>query len=130
MDQQIEKNKPARASLIVGIIAIGSYLLSILAIPIGSSTNTSIGLIVILLSMILVLCGIGSSIAALILGIKGVIRAKKMQAEKRGTGAAVVGIVLGSLGIFAICFMPVTVLGLLGPVIGNVFSEINSTLTP
>jgi hypothetical protein len=73
--------------------------------------------------------GIGGlfGIAALVLGFLGMNQVKKT--AERGKGMAIAGIVLGGLAVLGICVTIILNLAM-GPVIGNVFSQINSTLTP
>ena len=71
--------------------------------------------------------GIGGlcAVAALVLGFVGMNQAKKN--GEKGRGMAITGIVLGALGLLGICVFVVISL-VMGPVIGNVFSQINSSL--
>jgi hypothetical protein len=73
--------------------------------------------------------GIGGlfGIAALVLGFLGMNQVKKT-AEK-GKGMAIAGIVLGGLTILGICVMGILTLAM-GPIIGNVFSQVNNNLVP
>ncbi len=84
-----------------------------------------------------VCCGLAvlMAIVGLILGIIALTQLKNRPGQK-GKGLAVLGIVVGILGVLSICIIPLVVLfggaallTILGPVIGNVFTEINSSLT-
>ncbi len=81
-------------------------------------------------------CGLGllAAIAGLVLGFIGQSQLKSRPAEK-GKGWAITGIVIGIVSILSICVFIVlavvfgaTFLTMFGPVIGNVFSEINNSL--
>ncbi|KAF0106299.1 MAG: RDD domain containing protein [Anaerolineaceae bacterium] len=111
-------NKLATAGLVTGILALLSYCLSIVI-----SFFQSLWLPIILMGS-----GALLSLASLITGIIGLVQVNKSQGEQKGKGFAITGIVLGGLGVLAICILPIVVLTLLGPVIGNVFSEVNSNL--
>ena len=70
-------------------------------------------------------------IASLVTGIIGATQIKKSAGAEKGKGMAITGIVLGAINIIIPCalvaLMPV-LLAILGPVIGDVFSQINSSL--
>ena len=70
--------------------------------------------------------GVLAALVGLVLGIIGLVQISKNPAQK-GKGMAIMGIVVGAL---VACVAPVViaVLLMLGPVIGNVFSSINSSL--
>lgn len=87
-----------------------------------------IGLVFPFLFLIAVLPGI----LGLIFGIIGLVQLKKHR-EQAGKGWAIAGIILGALSIVTMCvFLILGVVGLtlLGPQIGDVFSEINNNLAP
>jgi hypothetical protein len=70
--------------------------------------------------------GVLAALVGFILGIIGLVQIGKNPGQK-GKGMAITGIVVGAL---VACVAPVViaVLLMLGPVIGNVFSSINSSL--
>jgi FtsH-binding integral membrane protein len=70
--------------------------------------------------------GVLAALVGLVLGIIGLEQISKNPGQK-GKGMAIMGIVVGAL---VACVAPVViaVLLMLGPVIGNVFSSINSSL--
>ncbi len=83
-------------------------------------------------------CGLGllAAVVGLILGFVSQAQIKNHPGEK-GKGMAVTGIVIGIVGLVTACLLPVLVLvggtaviALLGPTIGNVFSEISTQLPP
>ncbi len=99
---QNDKKGLAVASLVLGIVAILSLCLTYAA---GAPFMSVIG----------TLC----SIAGLVLGIMGV--------KSSGKGMAIAGIIICGLILAVGLFMIVTLM-LLGPIIGNVFTKINSGL--
>ncbi len=81
-------------------------------------------------------CGLGllMAILGLILGFIALAQLKS-HPEQKGKGLAVLGIVIGILSILSICVGGILIavggtaaLTILGPQIGNIFSQINSSL--
>jgi hypothetical protein len=110
-------------ALTAGIMGLGSIVLSLL----GLLLNLLLPGVGILLC-----CGVAIlvNLAALVLGIVGLVQIKNHPGQA-GKGWAIVGIVFGGLSILSICLFPifsVAILTLMGPIIGNVFTKINSTL--
>ena len=114
-------------ALTAGILGIGSIVVSLLGF-----------LLNFVLPVIGLGCGCGlgllMAIVGLILGFIGQAQIKNRPGEK-GKGMAVTGIVIGILTILTACVLTILVvvggpiaLTIFGPVIGNVFSEINSQL--
>jgi uncharacterized membrane protein len=73
--------------------------------------------------------GLGAllGVVALVLGFIGMNQAKKN--GEKGKGMAIAGLVLGALSLFGILLYG-AITAMLGPVIGEVFSQINSNLAP
>jgi uncharacterized membrane protein HdeD (DUF308 family) len=101
---------------------------------IGSAIIALIGFVITIFFPIAFLftCGLGilMDLVALVLGIIGLVQLKS-HPEQKGKGMAILGIVFGAVAVILLCLSPVlvtAVLALLGPVIGNVFTKINSTL--
>ena len=118
----VRKNNPL--CLTAGILAIGSLVISLIGLLINF----------FLPGTVLILCGVGllMNLVALILGIIGLVQLKKNPGQK-GKGLAITGIVFSAIAVVLICLTPIlltTILALLGPYISNVFSEINTGLTP
>jgi hypothetical protein len=98
---------------------------------IGSLAMFLIGFVAILfLPIALFFCqaiAVLACLAGIILGIIALIQINNNPGQK-GKGMAITGIVIG---IFEICVAPVLIISILlilGPTIGNVFSKINSNL--
>ncbi len=112
-----------KLGLTAGILGIASVVVGL----IGFLTNFVIpGFLFILCSGL----GILMDLTALVLGIIALTQIKKNPGQA-GKGWAITGIVFGALAILLICVSPfliTTILVILGPVIGNVFSKINSSL--
>jgi hypothetical protein len=112
-------NLLALASGILGLASIAVSLLGLLAS--------------LLLPMaFLVFCGLSllMNLVALVLGIIGLVQLKS-HPEQKGKGLAITGIVFGALSLILLCLLPVlgtAILAILGPVVGNVFTEISNTL--
>jgi uncharacterized membrane protein len=66
-------------------------------------------------------------LSGLVLGIVALVQIKNNPGQK-GKGMAIIGIVIGGLTICAAPVLVIATLMILGPVIGNVFSKINSSL--
>jgi hypothetical protein len=101
------------------------------SLGIGGLAITLIGFILSIASLTTVLpfcygIGILMGIVGLILGIVALVQIKNNPGQK-GKGMAITGIILGALGVLSICLIPAILL-IFGPVVGNVFSEINGTL--
>jgi hypothetical protein len=65
-------------------------------------------------------------IAAVILGILGLNKVKTT--GEKGKGMAIAGLILGVLTLLGVCvYIIITIVA--GPIIGNVFSQINSSLS-
>ena len=108
------------------------------ALGLGGVVITLIGLIISLvfspmLPYFAICCGLSIllAIVGLVLGIIALTQIKHNPGQK-GKGLAITGVVLGGIGVVLLCLSPVIVIAVLtimGPVIGNVFSTINSSLT-
>lgn len=116
-----KNNTMATISLIAGIVGV-------LSSCIGPFVVT------LFLPVLAVFCVGGGGllgIASLVTGIIGTSQINKSAGAQKGKGMAIAGIVLGAINILIPCalvvFMPV-LLAFLGPVIGDVFSQINSSL--
>jgi hypothetical protein len=111
------KNNPlALTAGILALSSIGVYLLGIIgnAILPGSGSLICSGL------------GMLMNLVAFVLGIVGIAQLKN-HPEQTGKGWAITGIVFGSIILFMVCI--IAVLTLLGPIIGNVFSQVNTNLS-
>ena len=77
------------------------------------------------------ICVAPCGLAALITGIIAAVKVKK--SGEKGKGMAIIGIIFGVIALGLACVLPSllpTILGFLGPTIGNVFSDINTGLEP
>jgi hypothetical protein len=124
-DLTTRKNNPLAQA--AGLLGIGSIVLSLLGIVISLLFH-------VLAIVGIVFCGISflMDLVALVLGIIGLVQLKS-HPEQKGKGMAILGIVFGAITVILLCLSPVlvtAVLALLGPVVGNVFSNINNGLIP
>jgi hypothetical protein len=123
VEPAVRKNNPlALWAGILGLGSIGAALLGLLL----NLLLPGIGIIIC--------CGLAllMNLVALVLGIIGLVQLKS-RPEQTGKGWAITGIVFGGLSILLICLSPIlgtAILALLGPTIGNVFSEVNNGLVP
>jgi len=111
-------------ALIAGILGLGSIAVALLGLLVS----------LVLPAAFLIFCGLGllMDLVALVLGIIGLVQLKN-HPEQKGKGLAITGTVFGGLAVILLCLSPVlviSILTLLGPVIGNVFSQVNTNLTP
>ena len=104
------------------------------ALGISSVVISLIGLLINLLvrGAVLACCGIAilATIVGLVLGIIALVQIKNNPGQK-GKALAIIGVVFGGIGVVLLCLAPVlvtSVLLILGPVVGNVFTKINSNL--
>jgi hypothetical protein len=77
------------------------------------------------------ICVAPCGLAALITGIIALTQVKKT--GEKGKGMAMAGLIMGVLGITLVCVLQLlwpTLLTLMGPTIGNVFTDINTNLQP
>jgi hypothetical protein len=116
----VKNNSLAIAAGWCGIGSVAVSLLSILIVAIAKAPALTI------------CCGVAwlAALVGLVLGIVALVQMKNNPGQK-GKGMAITGIVIGGLALLMACIAPfliVPVLALLGPVIGNTFSKINSNL--
>jgi Flp pilus assembly pilin Flp len=99
-----ETNKLALASMILGIVSLPLDFCFYAGIPVG--------------------------IAAVVVGAIGLKRIKESAGTQGGKGMAIAGIVTGAVAsaVMLIAVVVIAVLSLLGPSVGNVFSQINSSM--
>jgi hypothetical protein len=122
VEPAISKNN--QMALIAGILGLGSIAVALLGLLVS----------LVLPAAFLIFCGLGllMDLVALVLGIIGLVQLKN-HPEQKGKGLAITGIVFGGLAVVLLCLSPViitAVLALLGPVIGNVFSQVNNSIVP
>ncbi len=121
----VVSSPPARnkLGLAAGLLGIGSVAVGL----IGLLSNLAIpGFLFLLCSGL----GILMDLTGLVLGIVALVQIRKNPGQT-GKGWAITGIVFGALAVILLVLSPVLViaiLALLGPAIGNVFSQINSSL--
>jgi hypothetical protein len=122
VEPAISKNN--QMALIAGILGLGSIAVALLGLLVS----------LVLPAAFLIFCGLGllMDLVALVLGIIGLVQLKN-HPEQKGKGLAITGTVFGGLAVILLCLSPVlviSILTLLGPVIGNVFSQVNNNLVP
>ncbi len=108
----------------LGIGAVVIIVVAVIGIFISPAGFALVGTVCAGLSILI-------GIVALVLGIIGLVQIKNHPGQT-GKGMAITSVVIGALSVVLLCLSPVlvtTTLMLLGPVIGNVFTEINSSLT-
>lgn len=98
------RNKLALTSMILGIVAIPLYFCLYAGVPVG--------------------------IAAVIIGAIGLKQIKESAGVQGGKGMAIAGIVTGAIAaaLILLSVLVIAVLSLFGPSIGNVFSQVNSSI--
>jgi hypothetical protein len=116
-DQPVQKNNGL--ALAAGWLGIGSIVMFLLGLGIGF-VYPQVTFVCQTVAVLACLTGI-------ILGIVGLVQIKNNPGQK-GKGMAITGIVIGGLVVCAAPVIVITTLLILGPVIGNVFSKINSNL--
>jgi hypothetical protein len=116
-----EQMQPKQNGLAIaaGWLGIGSILMFLIGFGLG-----------LVVAYVQVLCqgiAVVACLIALVLGILALVQIGKHPGQK-GTGMAITGIVIGGLTLCAAPVLVITNLMILGPSIGNVFSQINSSL--
>ena len=117
------KNNPL--ALAAGLLGIGSIVVALVGL-LGFLAPAFLSI------ALAICCGLAflMDLVALVLGIIGLVQLKN-HPEQKGKGWAITGIVFGGLAIILLCLSPVlvtSILLILGPIVGNVFTEINNTL--
>lgn len=91
-----------------------------------ATASLVLGIVTFVPGMVLGIFGSLFGLAALVLGIIALVQISKDQSS--GRGAAIIGIVLGAIGAILAPIFTIAALMILGPIIGNTFSTINSSL--
>ena len=98
--------------------------------PLPTSTLAIVSLVSGILGFILL--PIIFSIVALITGYMARKETRAVPPQASGDGMATAGIIMGyiQMGLVVVACLVIAVLMILGPMIGNVFSSVNQSLTP
>ncbi len=91
-----------------------------------ATTSLILGIVTIVPGLLLSILGSLIGMAAFVVGIIALVQISRDKSG--GQGTAIAGIVLGVIGAALAPFATIVVLMIFGPVIGNTFSTINSSL--